>query len=124
MPLYPQPGIGPTGPTGPTGPAGATGPAGPTGTPTNGIAELNFGAAPGSQFTSVVVTGQAGILSTSAINVYIMADDSTADNTAMVHQIAPITVSPGTIVPGTGFTIFARCDWNISNTVQVRWSWL
>lgn len=123
MPYFPPPGIGPTGPTGPTGPAGPTGPTGPAGTLTQGTATLNFGGVPGSIIASVAVTGQAGILSGSFITAEIRADDSTADNTAMVHQVAPIKISCGNIVPGTGFTIYAMSSWNITNTIKVRWAW-
>jgi|ERR1700677_5001026 hypothetical protein len=108
---------------GPAGPTGATGPTGPAGADTTcGIATLNFGVAPGNTFASVVVTGQTQILSTSTIIACVMAD-STVDNNEMIHQLAPMQLVAGAIVPGTGFTIYASSGWSISNTFQVRWSW-
>jgi hypothetical protein len=109
---------------GPAGPTGATGPQGPAGADTTcGSATLNFGTAPGSQFASVVVTGQTSILSTSSIVAYVMASDYTVDNNALIHQIAPVQLTAGYITPGSGFTVFAYSQWNLSNTFMVRWSW-
>lgn len=88
-----------------------------------GTATLDFGPAPGSQFASVVVTGQSGIDSDSNIEAYLMASDSTTDNSAFIHQVVPMVLRCGNIVAGTGFTIYARSDWNISNTMLCRWVW-
>ena len=87
-----------------------------------GTATLNFGAAPGSQFASVAVTGQTGILTTSNVEAFMMSETS-ADNTEMVHRIAPVVLRCGTISAGVGFTIYAYCQWNLSNTMTVRWVW-
>ena len=88
-----------------------------------GTATLDFGAAPGSKFASVDVTGQSSIASGSNIEAYLMASDSTADNNTAIHQIVPMVLRCGNIVAGTGFTIYARCDWNLSNTILCRWVW-
>ena len=87
-----------------------------------GSATLNFGAAPGSQFASVSVTGQTGILTTSAVEAYVMSETS-ADNTEMVHRIVPLTLRCGALSAGVGFTIYAYSPWNLSNTITVRWVW-
>ena len=116
MPLYSIPGTGPQGPTGPTGPTG------PVATPNQGTATLNFGAAPGGQFATVVVTGQTGIVSGSLPKALMMAD-TTADNTSYTHSFVPFNLVCGNIVVGVGFTIYAYSPWNVSNTFTVRWNW-
>jgi hypothetical protein len=90
-----------------------------------GTATINFGSWPGAQETSLVVSGQAGILSTSNVEAYFMASDTTADHSANDHKYAPcfIKLSCGSIVVGTSFTIFARCQDQMQGTFLVHWVW-
>jgi hypothetical protein len=118
---------GPIGMTGPTGPQGATGPmgaTGPLGVGNTGSAVIDFGAFPGQNTTSVVVTGQSNILSTSTISAFFMTD-TTADHTSSDHQYASlfVTLTCGTIVPGVCFTINATCNDNMQGTFNVRFIW-
>ena len=115
---------GPTGPTGPAGPTGSQGPTGPQGVLNTGSAIINFGAFPGSNTTSVVVTGQSSIISTSTVTAFMMAD-TTSDHTASDHQYASslISLTCGTIVLGVGFTINATCLDDMQGTFNVRFIW-
>lgn len=72
----------------------------------SGTGVIDFGAFPGSTDTSLVVTGQAGILSGSAVEAWIRPVD-TADHTADEHLVEELQVmaDPTTIVAGVGFTI-------------------
>ena len=70
-----------------------------------GTAVLDFGAFPGTSDASVVITGQAGILSGSLAEAWIRPD-ATADHSADEHMLETIKVFAGNIVPGTGFTIY------------------
>lgn len=90
-----------------------------------GTATINFGAAPGSQVASVVVTGQASISATSSVEGFMQGTDSTADHTAFEHKMAPlaITLVPDAIVAGTGFTLNAFSQWKLTGTFVVRWVW-
>ena len=72
----------------------------------SGLTTINFGAFPGSSDASVIVTGQAGILSSSIVNAWLVAI-TTADHLADEHAIESIRVTTGNIVPGVGFTIYA-----------------
>ena len=72
-----------------------------------GVATVDFGAFPGSSDASVVITGQSGILAGSRVLAFIMAT-ATADHTADEHWLETISVVAGNIVPGVGFTIYAR----------------
>lgn len=89
-----------------------------------GNAIVNFGSFPGSNTTSVVVTGQSTILSTSAVQAFLMTD-ATSDHTASDHQYAAslISLSCGTIVPGVGFTINATCLDTMQGTFECRFVW-
>ena len=89
---------------------------------TNGIGTLNFGAAPGTNRLSVVVTGQTGILTTSTVICFMMAD-STSDHNAEEHLLVPIHLCANTIVAGTGFTVQAATEWRLTGTFKFRWSW-
>jgi hypothetical protein len=123
---------GATGPQGPEGPQGIQGPEGPQGPPgpgaggTTGTAVIDFGAYPGSAEASVDVTGQAGILAGSTIQVWVTRTTS-LDHTAADHTYLPQLASfvPGDIVPGTGFTIFGRCILGgLQGKWTINWSWI
>jgi hypothetical protein len=87
-----------------------------------GTATVDFGAAPGTNVVTVAVTGQAGILGTSHAEAWMMGD-ATADHNAVEHAIAPIKLSCGSLVAGTGFTITAATEWRLTGTFTVHWVW-
>ena len=121
---------GPTGPTGFTGATGATGAPGATGPVGTafyaGQATIDFGAAPGTNTTTTVVTGQANIVPSSTINVFMMADTTASGSVGHnqdEHRIVPMTLTADTIVAGVGFTINAVSQWRLESTFIVRWVW-
>jgi hypothetical protein len=85
-----------------------------------GTATIDFGA--GSQYATVAVTGQTGIESGSACEAFVMAESGTGAN-AYEQMIAPIKLTCGDVVAGTGFTIHAVSEWTLSGTYAVRWVW-
>lgn len=70
-----------------------------------GTATIDFGAFPGVSDTSVVVTGQAGIVTTSNVQAWLYPT-ATADHTADEHLLETIRIMAGNIVAATGFTIY------------------
>lgn len=88
----------------------------------SGIATINFGGSTGSDLTTVVVTGQTGIVTGSAVEAWMMYETS-SDHTADEHLIVPITLRCGDIVAGVGFTIHASSEWLLNGTFTVRWAW-
>ena len=68
-------------------------------------ATLNFGAWPGTDLASVAVTGQASIASGSLVECWVYPT-ATADHSIDEHIIDPPHVVAGTVVAGTGFTIY------------------
>lgn len=105
---------------------GGVGPPGLTPKYTTGSAVLNFGAFPGSNESSVVVTGQTSIVSTSVVHLYIGSSSSTTNHTADDHKyfavFSGLSVSPPT--PGSGFTIYARSIEKLSGQWLVNWAWI
>jgi hypothetical protein len=71
---------------------------------TQGTATLDFGAFPGSSHATVAVTGQAGILSGSFVEAWILPA-ATADHTSDEHLVETLKVVAADIIAGTGFTI-------------------
>jgi len=114
---------GPQGPQGPTGIQGATGiqgPTGPAGTQViTGTGVLDFGSAPGSSWAEVNITGQSFITSASAVNAWMYG--TTASHNEIEHQIADIKVSPGAILPGTGFRVVASSNMRWTGQFAIRW---
>jgi hypothetical protein len=86
-----------------------------------GTATVDFGAT-GGDYATVTVTGQTSIGAGSAVEAWMMRE-STSDNTADEHSIAPIRLTCGDIVAGTGFTIHAVSDWRLFGTFAVHWVW-
>lgn len=90
-----------------------------------GTATIDFGAAPGANETSVAVTGQASILTTSKCEAFVMGEDTSSDHTASDHRyfgtLAALTC--GTPTLATGFTIYARSVHKLTGTWSVRWVW-
>jgi hypothetical protein len=91
-----------------------------------GITTIDFGNHPGSNEASVNITGQTEILSTSKVEVFIMADDSTSDHTSNDHRHIQLFVNfiAGNIVENTGFTIYAKSLYKMSGTWKIRWVWI
>jgi hypothetical protein len=90
-----------------------------------GTATINFGGSPGSNEASIDVTGQLGISSTSPIEAYVMASDSTSDHTSSDHKYfnSLVGLSCGNVIAGTGFTIYARSLQKITGTFLVHYIW-
>lgn len=96
---------------------------GPGGGLTKGQTTVDFGAFPGTDLTSVDVTGQAGIGATDWISAALLVDAS-ADHTADEHRVEEIDVSAGAIVAGTGFTIYAKTrNQPLYGEYNVQWAW-
>jgi hypothetical protein len=88
-----------------------------------GVATINFGAFPGSTDASVAVTGQTDILAGSSVFASLRAT-ATADHSVDEHVVEEMDVLAGSIIPGTGFTIYARTrNTAISGQWSVAWSW-
>ena len=96
-----------------------------------GTATLNFGVASAKTLdTSVVVTGQAAIVSGSKVEAYLMAD-TTSDHAADEHimSVSMMDLVCGAIVAATGFTIYANVRDDISKAgltgqFTVQWVWI
>lgn len=85
----------------------------------SGLAQVDFGAAPGTDTASLAITGQDDIAATATISVTIAYADTT-DHSADEHLVDPPRVTAGTIVAGTGFTIYAAPSGN-QNLVYGKW---
>lgn len=84
-----------------------------------GITTVDFGSSlTGSLYTTTTVTGQASILTGSLVECWIMPNP-TAEHSIDEHLVDPPTVLAGTVVPGTGFTIYAFAPSNASQTGDV-----
>jgi hypothetical protein len=92
---------------------------------TFGVATIDFGAFPGSNEASIVVSGQTAILATSKVSVWVMGDDTSVDHTASDHKYLPqfATFVSGTPVASTGFTIYGRSIHKLTGTYTLRWVW-
>ena len=90
-----------------------------------GVAEIDFGAHPGSNEASVTVSGQAAITAGASVEAWIMADDATVDHTADDHKYAPLFLhlTCGAATAGAGFTIYGRSAEKLTGKFAVRWVW-
>lgn len=90
-----------------------------------GTAVIDFGAFPGVNEAFVSITGQTAILSTSAVEAYLMSETS-AGQTAIDHQYLGLfaTFTCGDIVAATGFTIYGRAIEKLTGAFTIRWVWV
>lgn len=88
-----------------------------------GAAVVDFGATPGTNIATTVVTGQTDILAGSSVDAFLMAE-ATTDHNAYEHIIVPLQIIASDIVPGVGFTINAISDLRLTGKFAVRWSWV
>ena len=91
-----------------------------------GTAIIDFGAPPGTNIASIVITGQTAIVAGSLVEAWMMSDSTAVGavgHNEPEHRIVPIKLTCGDIVPGVGFTIWAETDWRLTSTFQVRWVW-
>lgn len=89
-----------------------------------GTAIIDFGSGAGSNEAYVSVTGQTAIALTSLIGVDVMGD-TTSDHTVSDHRYFSLIakVTPGNVIAGTGFDLFAVSTEKLTGTFQVRWVW-
>ena len=88
-----------------------------------GTTTIDFGTAPGSQYATIAVTGQTTIATDSHVEAWLMGE-ATASHNAYEHAMAPLRLTCGSIVAGTGFTIVGVCDWRVAGTFSVHWVWI
>lgn len=86
-----------------------------------GSATVDFGAAPGSSYATVDVTGQSGFVASSFAEAW-MQGDSTATHNAVEHLLVPLTVRCGDAATDQ-FTIHASTEYRLTGTFTVRWVW-
>lgn len=87
-----------------------------------GTATLDFGSTPGGNVATTTIAGQAGIVSGSLVEAFIMGD-STADHNVAEHELVPMRLRCGNIVAATGFDVTAITDLRLTGTFSVRWVW-
>jgi len=71
-----------------------------------GSTTITFGAFPGASQASVAVTGQGAITAGSLVEAWLLPA-ATADHSSDEHVVDPPMITAGSIVAGTGFTIYA-----------------
>lgn len=91
---------------------------------TKGEVTLNFGAAPGTNVTTVVVP-EVAVAANSAITLFVSGNDSTADHNAYEHSLLPMmggfSVTPISLTAGVGFTAQASTDLRLTGLVKCRY---
>ncbi len=87
-----------------------------------GSAVIDFGV--GSNEAQVSVSAPE-ILATSKVESWVMADDTSVDHTAADHRYFPVfaSLTCGTPVAATGFTIYARSTEKLTGTWTLRYVW-
>lgn len=90
---------------------------------TTGTNTISFGSTP-TQRAVVTVIGQAGIVPTSLVEAFLMAD-TTDDHNAYEHQMVAqdVGLTCGNIVTGVGFDIVAVSSWLLTGTFTIHYVW-
>lgn len=90
-----------------------------------GTAVVDFGIfVSGSTQAQVMVTGQTAILTSNLCEAWIRPQDPTSDHSVDEHIIEKLKVTAGSIVAGSGFTIYVECENSISyGQWSIAWVW-
>ncbi len=90
----------------------------------SGLTEIDFGAFPGTDTTTLAVTGQDNIAATASVEAFIVPD-ATDDHTADEHLVDPPRVMAGNVTAGSGFTIYGAITGNALayGKWSVGWRW-
>lgn len=91
----------------------------------SGMRSVDFGSHPGSNEAFITVTGQTSIVSTSNIKLFISGEDTTVDHSANDHRWFAnfVSLTYGSIIDGTGFTIYINSTQKLSGVFKVRFEW-
>lgn len=87
-----------------------------------GTALVNFGVTPGGVDAQLVITGQSGIVSASVVQAWI-SPATTTDHSIDEHWAEDLFVVAGNVVPGTGFTLYAKSPSSTYGAFSVSWTW-
>jgi len=87
-----------------------------------GTTTIDFGSSPGVNLATTVITGQTAISSNSDVEAWMMAD-ITADHTDVEHIMVDMKLICGSLVAGTGFTIYATSSQRLTGLWNVHWVW-
>ena len=87
-----------------------------------GETTLDFGAAPGTNIVSTVVSGLTEIKSDSRVFATISLKSS-ANHYAYEHGIVDMTIRAGNIIPGTSMEIVGVSTQRLSGSWNVQYSW-
>lgn len=89
----------------------------------SGSADADFGAAPGSDIATIVITGQTTITTNSYIIVRKMAI-ATSDHSDFDAVVSHIDLTTTAATAGTGFTIYAMSRMGrLTGKYRIQWSW-
>lgn len=91
-----------------------------------GTSTIDFGVDPGTDEAKVTVSGQAGLISTTHIEVFIQHGDSTGTNDTLAHEVAAglIDFSAKWTVDGS-FEVLAQISgpYLLSGTIKFHYVW-
>ena len=90
----------------------------------SGTITVDFGSAPGQYLIETVVSGQAGIVQTSTINVKF-TNTATVSNTIGNHLVASMftVIVVKEIVDNTSFTIAIKSEVKLRGEFNLFWEW-
>ncbi len=83
----------------------------------------------GTNASTVVITGQAGITTTAHVEAWLQGDDASSFSTSFHKPYEQMFLSNymgfacGDIVAGVGFTIYAFTELRITGALKVHWVW-
>lgn len=103
--------------------AGSSAVGGPT---AKGVGTVDFGAFPGTDKASVVITGQTLVTAASVIKVWPSFSATgnavhTEDELLMLAGYVDFGAPPSLIVAGTGFTVVASCEGRVHGVLPFGW---
>jgi hypothetical protein len=89
-----------------------------------GSTTVDFGAYPGSNEASTVVSGQAGIAAGSSVQAWLVAEATSNHNVSDATYAALLAaISCSVPTADTGFTVYARSAEKLTGIFKIQWTW-
>lgn len=87
-----------------------------------GTAEISFGAFPGSNEASVVVSS-SGVTAGTHVEAWVMGGDTTASHTAQDHRYFPVFAALTTEAASGSFTVYGRSTQKLTGAFKIHYVW-
>ena len=88
-----------------------------------GSVQIDFGSAPGTDYSEIIITGQTGITTSNKVDAWKNIE-STSNHSLLDVVVSDFDIYAGSIVNGVGFTIYVISRMGrLTGQYNISWCW-